>query len=100
MGIDHAGLAVRVRRGILMLVIAAPLNLYGFIPHSFLRRKRSPIRSPSFPHALSGNPGESGSGPPIKTFGGDRLAFDTRSFLRVVHDSIGLWHGRIRPHSA
>src|SRR3990170_2730048 len=25
----------------------------------------------SFPHALSGNPGESGAGPPIKTFGRD-----------------------------
>ena len=32
---------------------------------------KSPIQSPSFPHALSGNPGESGSGPLIKTFGGD-----------------------------
>ena len=36
----------------------------------------SPIRSPSFPHALSGGSarlttGESGSGPPIETFGGD-----------------------------
>ena len=41
------------------------------------------IQRPSFPHALSGNPGESGSGPPIKTFGGDGIgivrimAFDT-----------------------
>jgi hypothetical protein len=33
------------------------------------------IRSPSFPHALSGNPGGFGTGPPIKTFGGD--AFKT-----------------------
>jgi len=33
------------------------------------------IPSPSFPHALSGNPGEFGTGPPIKTFGGD--AFKT-----------------------
>src|SRR6266542_1342695 len=28
-------------------------------------------RVPSFPHAFSGNPGETGTGPPIKTFGGD-----------------------------
>ena len=32
---------------------------------------RIPFRSPSFPHALSGNPGESRTGPPINTFGGD-----------------------------
>ena len=31
------------------------------------------IRSPSFPHALSENPGLFGTGPPIKTFGGDAL---------------------------
>src|SRR6187399_2215220 len=28
-------------------------------------------RSPSFPHAVSGNPGRHEAGPPIKTFGGD-----------------------------
>jgi hypothetical protein len=32
MGIDHSALPGRVRRGILMVVIAAPLNLCGFIP--------------------------------------------------------------------
>ncbi len=31
----------------------------------------SPYRSPSFPNASIGNPGETGTGPPIKTFGGD-----------------------------
>src|SRR5215510_15443487 len=30
------------------------------------------IRRPSFPHALSGNPGESGTGFPINTLGDDR----------------------------
>src|SRR6266702_6084424 len=29
------------------------------------------IPTPSFPHAFSGNPGETLTGPPIKTFGGD-----------------------------
>jgi hypothetical protein len=29
--------------------------------------------SPSFPHAFSGNPGETQTGPPIKTFGGDNF---------------------------
>ena len=29
------------------------------------------IRSPSFPHILSGNPGGFETGPPIKTFGGE-----------------------------
>jgi hypothetical protein len=31
------------------------------------------LTSPSFPHAFSGNPGGIGTGPPIKTFGGDVL---------------------------
>jgi hypothetical protein len=35
--------------------------------------EKSAILGPSFPHASSGNPGESGSGPPIKTFGGDEI---------------------------
>jgi hypothetical protein len=30
--------------------------------------------SVSFPHASSGNPGETGTGPPINTFGGDDFA--------------------------
>jgi hypothetical protein len=33
----------------------------------------SPLRSPSFPHALSGNPDGLGTGPPMKTFGRDTL---------------------------
>ncbi len=33
--------------------------------------QRRGVRTPSFPHVLSGNPGETGTGPPIKTFGGD-----------------------------
>jgi hypothetical protein len=40
MSIDHAVLSARVRRGILMVVIVAPLKLYGFIPHSLLRRRK------------------------------------------------------------
>jgi hypothetical protein len=35
--------------------------------------KRQNLKSPSFPHALSGNPDEFGTGPPIETFGGDAL---------------------------
>src|SRR2546428_6970173 len=34
----------------------------------FTQRRRT-RRVPSFPHAFSGNPGETGTGPPIKTFG-------------------------------
>jgi hypothetical protein len=45
------------------------------------------IRSPSFPHALSGGStglttGGFGTGPPIKTFGGD--AFKNKSHRRVL----------------
>src|SRR3990167_7936928 len=36
----------------------------------------------SFPHALSGNPGETLTGPPIKTFGGDNFGkIITNDFL-------------------
>ena len=34
----------------------------------------------SFPHAFSGTPGESRTGPPIKTFGGDGLGSRISSF--------------------
>src|SRR5918996_3714037 len=37
-------------------------------------------RIPSFPHPFSGNPG-TGTGPPIKTFGGDELGIVTPSLL-------------------
>jgi len=33
--------------------------------------QRRGVRTPSFPHVFSGNPGETGTGPPIKTFGVD-----------------------------
>src|SRR5437867_4937639 len=33
----------------------------------------APSWAHSFPHAFSGNPGETGTGPPIRTFGGDGL---------------------------
>src|SRR5207245_10312079 len=38
-------------------------------------------RIPSFPHAFSGNPG-AGTGPPIKTFGGDVLGVAIPSLHR------------------
>ena len=39
----------------------------------FHRADVAPSRAHSFPHALSGNPGGTGAGPPIKAFGGDAL---------------------------
>ncbi|HZM89954.1 MAG TPA: hypothetical protein VFF31_25765, partial [Blastocatellia bacterium] len=45
-------------------------------------------QSPSFPRVFSGNPGETLTGPPIETFGGDGFRgisswfVDTRSLLR------------------
>src|SRR5687767_5845352 len=55
-----------------MMLPANPLNLFGFIPRSLLRRNESAIRNPPFPHVLSGGStqlatSESESGPPIET---------------------------------
>jgi len=78
---------------VLNFVLFDHLNFYGFIPSSLLRNGdfRS-SQSPSFPHAFSGNAGETlthstgaqghgeqgrtMTGPPIKTFGGDNLGKD------------------------
>jgi len=47
-------------------------NFTGTIPRSLLRKTGFDLsQGPSFPHACSGNPGETLTGPPIKTFGGD-----------------------------
>jgi hypothetical protein len=49
---------------------------YGVVASSgmdFHHADVAPSRAHSFPHALSGNPGETKPGPPIKTFGGDVL---------------------------
>jgi len=43
----------------------------GWIPRSLTYSQTS--KSPSFPHAFSGNPDESLTGPPIDTFGGDTV---------------------------
>src|SRR3990167_2198580 len=48
------------------------LNRCGLIPRSLLRNGDSKSsQGLSFPHAFSGNPGETRTRPPIKTFGGD-----------------------------
>ena len=47
---------------------------YGAVAYSdtdFHRANVAPLRAHSFPHVSSGNPGETGTGPPIKTFGDD-----------------------------
>ena len=49
---------------------------YGAVAYSgtdFHRADVAPSRAHSFPHALSGNPGGFGTGPPIEAFGGDAL---------------------------
>ncbi len=72
----------------------------GLIPRSLLRNGDSkPSRSPSFPHAFSGNPGEIRTGPPIRTFGGD--AFGTNShqcFLIPPLLAAGFFTWRGRAH--
>src|SRR4030095_4017486 len=64
-------------------------NRCGLIPRSLLRNGNSwSCQSPSFPRVFSGNPGETLTGPPIETFGGDDFRgisswfVDTRSLLR------------------
>ena len=41
-----------------------------------------PIRSLSFPNTPIGNPGETGTGPPIKTFGGDAFGINSHRDLQ------------------
>src|SRR5215471_8551158 len=64
------------------------LSLGGQFPPQFSCKKRFPdllsSKSPSFPHAFSGNPGEARTGPPIEAFGGDALPINShRSFLNT-----------------
>jgi hypothetical protein len=57
---------------------------YGAVAYSdtdFHRADVAPSRAHSFPHALSGNPGETGTGPPIKTFGGDAFGIILIAFF-------------------
>jgi hypothetical protein len=42
-------------------------------------------QSPSFPNASIGNPGENGTGPPIKTFGGDAFGINSHRYLLIPH---------------
>src|ERR1700756_5326536 len=49
-------------------------NPLGSIPCSLLCKSLfQASKSPSFPNAFIGNPGGSLTGPPIKTFGGDKF---------------------------
>jgi hypothetical protein len=50
-----------------------------------------PYRSPSFPHAFSGNPGDIRTGPPIKTFGGDTLEIIAWHVLLVPQFAAGFF---------
>ena len=58
----------------------------GSIPRSLLRTSLFPTaKSPSFPNASIGNPGEILTGPPIKTFGGDNFGINSQKrFLYFV----------------
>jgi hypothetical protein len=68
------------------LQCSSPLSRCGLQSPQLALSPQWPIRSPSFPHAFSGgsiglatlslskwNPGEFGTGPPIRTFEGDAL---------------------------
>ena len=51
-----------------------------------------PIQSPSFPHVLSGNPGQSGSGPRTKKFRGDGMGGVRMIGLRYPAACCGVVH--------
>ncbi len=75
-------------RKLVAYVIPSSPNLalisLGSIPRSLLRSaKISSSQSPSFPHAFSGNPGETLTGPPIKTFGGDNCRKNHQKGLSI-----------------
>lgn len=40
-------------------------------------------QSPSFPNASIGNLGETGTGPPIQTFGGDAFRVNYHRYVRI-----------------
>jgi hypothetical protein len=48
--------------------------MVGLILRSLLRKVY--FQSSSFPNVSIGNPGEKGTGPPIKTFGGDAFGIN------------------------
>jgi hypothetical protein len=61
----------------------------SWIPRSLLPKTYSQTsKSPSFPHAFSGNPDESLTGPPIKTFGGDNCG--RNSYTNLILRSTGV----------
>src|SRR6266536_6226091 len=53
----------------------------GLISRSLLCKSYS--QSPSFPNAAIGNPGETGTGPPIKTFGGDAFGINSHRYVLI-----------------
>src|SRR3989338_9165708 len=67
-----------------LLTLQSFLITTGLIPRSLLRNGDSKSsQGPSFPHAFSGNPGETRTGPPIKTFGGDNFGENYHKVLSI-----------------
>jgi protein SCO1 len=73
----------------MMCSCRGPLQKFSLAPPSFPRKRESSYgysqtsKSVSFPKALIGNPGETRTGPPIETFGGDDAKRNSdRPFLR------------------
>ena len=57
----------------------------GLIPRGLLRKIHSRTsKSLSFPNASIGNPDETVTGPPIKTFGGDALGINSHQCFLVL----------------
>jgi hypothetical protein len=74
-------------------IVARDFNLFGSIPRSLLRNGDSKSsQGLSFPHAFSGNPGETWTGPPIKTFGGDNFGKNYHKVFRYPAACCGVVH--------
>ena len=67
--------------------VVKPLKEFGSpvldlcVPKPFLAHQG--MFDPSFPHVFSGNPGETGTGPPIKTFGGDAFGINSHRYVLI-----------------
>ena len=68
------------------MIYGRDFNFFGSIPRGLLRKSYSQTpQSLSFPNASIGNPDETMTGPPIKTFGGDDLDKFSAMFLLSLY---------------
>ena len=87
-------LALEIGVGIWAFVAknSRPIQSLGVDSPQLAAVSQRPIQSPSFPHVLSGNPGQSGSGPRTKTFRGDGMGGVRMIGLRYPAACCGVVH--------